>query len=156
MVKLFGKSDRHFIKRMCALQIPITEPAREAYQRLHSSRTPFHTIILKPNVQTQEIELVAEYPEGKHLDELINQLPSSEARFIIHMPERIHADERKSYPIVLIAYSPKGLSPQSNIIYTNSRSVIVRDFQIPFTWDIKRKLEMGDEELKERFETNKW
>ena len=139
-----------------SLTIEIQAPAKEAFQKLHSSRTPFHTVILKPNNQTQEVELVSEYPEGKKLDDIVSEIPSTEPRFIIHMPERVHADERKSYPIVMIAFCPKGLSPQANIIYTNSRTQLVRDFQIPYTWDVKKKLEIGDEELMECFATNKW
>ena len=138
------------------LSLTIQQPAKDAFQKLHSSRTPFHSIILKPNNQTQEIELVAEYPEGKKLDDLVMEVPAAEPRFIIHMPERVHADERKSYPLVLIAYCPKGLSPQANIIYTNARTQLVRDFQIPYTWDVKRKLDIADDGLVECFTTNKW
>ena len=56
----------------------------------------------------------------------------------------------------MIAYCPSGLAPQVNIVFTNSRTSLSKAFQLDLIWDTKKAILLGDEELKERFETNKW
>lgn len=111
---------------------------------------------MKPDDATLSVQLVEEHPEGMTLDDVAQKLPKADPFFVIIMPERTHKDGRKSYPIVLIAYCPQGLSPQINIVYSNSRIQIAKEFNIQNVWQIKKKYQLGDEELAEKFETNKW
>jgi hypothetical protein len=141
---------------MCALTIELTAPAREAFQKLRTSRTPNHAAILRADSETLQVLVEHEFPEGKPLDELVNLLPSVEPRFILLMPERIHPDGRKSYPLVLISYCPPGLAPQINVVYSNARTTLVREFSLNLVWEVKKKLQLGDEELLDKFATNKW
>lgn len=141
---------------MCALAMDLTQEARDAFYRLRTSRTPNHAFVMRPDPDDLKIYLEHEYPEGKSLDDIAMSLPSNEPRFVIIMPERVHPDGRKSYPFVLCCYCPPGLSPQVNIVYSNSRTLIARDFQLNLIWDVHKKLALGDEELIEKFNTNKW
>jgi hypothetical protein len=141
---------------MCALAIDIVSEARNAFQKLRTSRTPNHAILLRPEQDELKVLLEQEFPEGKSLDELASLLPPAEPRFIVIMPERVHPDGRKSYPIVLVAYCPAGLAPQVNVVYSNARTALVRDFQLNLVWEVKKKLQLGDEELSDKFATNKW
>ncbi|EAY09729.1 hypothetical protein TVAG_413780 [Trichomonas vaginalis G3] len=136
--------------------LDITKEVRNAYDDLHHSRTPNHSMIMAPNVENLSVELLEEFKEGITLDDLAQKLPSDQPRFIIAMPERTHADGRKSYPIVLIAYCPAGQSAQTNIVYSNARSQIAKDFNITYVWEIKKRYQLGDEEMAEKFTTNKW
>lgn len=141
---------------MCALAVDLTAEARNAFMTLRTSRTPNHAFVMRPDPDDLKIYLEHEYPEGKSLDDIAMQLPSNEPRFIVIMPERVHPDGRKSYPFVLCCYCPPGLSPQVNIVYSNSRTLIARDFQLNLIWDVHKKLALGDEELIDKFNTNKW
>jgi hypothetical protein len=141
---------------MCALAIDIVAEARNAFLSLRQSRTANHSLVLRADVDSLKVELEADYPEGKSLDDIAQSLPSSEPRFIVVMPERSHPDGRKSYPLILIVYLPAGLSPQVNIVYSNARTVIAKEFQIPLVWEVKKLLQLGDEELAEKLATNKW
>jgi hypothetical protein len=141
---------------MCALEIELTAPARDAFQSLRTSKTPNHAFILRTDPEKLQILVEHEFPEGKCLDELANLLPAIEPRFIALMPERIHPDGRKSYPMVLICYCPPGLSPQVNVVYSNARTTLVKVFQLNLVWEVKKKLQLGDEELVDKFATNKW
>lgn len=139
-----------------AVHIDLTDAARQAFESLRHSRTPNHSFVLAADVDELKLNLVAEYPEGMSLDDIAMKLPSNEPRFIIIMPERVHPDGRKSYPFVLCCYCPQGLAPQVNIVYSNSRTVIAREFQMNLIWEVHKKLQLGDEELIDKFETNKW
>jgi hypothetical protein len=58
--------------------------------------------------------------------------------------------------MVLICYCPPGLSPQVNVVYSNARTTLVKVFQLNLVWEVKKKLQLGDEELIDKFATNKW
>lgn len=140
-----------------SLSVDITAEVRAAFDKLRVSRKPNHAMILRPDPVAVQLTLEHEFPEGKSLDDIGELMPRNEPRFIIMMPERIHPDGiRKSYPLLMIAYCPTGLPPQVNIIFTNSRTALSRAFQLDLIWDTKKAVYLGDEELKERFETNKW
>ena len=141
---------------MCALAMDLTSEARNAFMTLRTSRTPNHAFVMRPDPDDLKIYLEHEYPEGKSLDDIAMQLPSNEPRFIVIMPERVHPDGRKSYPFVLCCYCPPGLSPQVNIVYSNSRTLIARDFQLNLIWDVHKKLALGDDVLIDKFYTTKW
>jgi hypothetical protein len=141
---------------MCALAIDLAAEARDAFSRLRHSRTANHSLVLRADVDSLKVELEAEYPDGKALDDIAEGLPSSEPRFIIIMAERAHPDGRKSYPLVLIAFCPPGLSPQVNIVHSNARTVIAHDFQLNLVWEVKKLLQIGDDELAEKLATGKW
>ena len=136
--------------------LDIQSEVRNAFEELRKSRTPNHCIILAPEVDTLSVKLLEEHKEGLSLDDVASKLPKSQPRFIITMPERVHKDGRKSYPIVMIAYCPPGLSPQVNIVYSNSRIQLAKDLNLQSVWEIKKKYQLGDEEMAEKFETNKW
>jgi hypothetical protein len=48
------------------------------------------------------------------------------------------------------------LAPQVNVVYSNARTLLVKEFQMNLVWEVKKKLQLGDEELVEKFNTNKW
>ncbi|KAK8883353.1 hypothetical protein M9Y10_046003 [Tritrichomonas musculus] len=138
------------------LGIDLSQEVRDAFQRLRTSRNPNYAILLSPDVDTLKVNLEKEFKDGISLDDMIKELPTNLPRFIIYMPERVHPDGRKSYPLILISYCPPGLPPQVNIVYSNSRTELQKDFQINHIWDITKRIHLGDAELKEKFETNKW
>lgn len=137
------------------LGIDITQEAKDAFQKLRTSRVPNYAIILSPDVETLKVNL-EEAIEGISLDDIAQKLPTDRPRFVVYMPERTHPDGRKSYPLILINYCPPGLPPQINIVYSNSRTELQKEFMINHLWDIKKRISLGDEELLEKFETNKW
>lgn len=138
------------------LGVDITHEAREAFDRLRKSRVTNYAIVLVPDVDTLKLNLETEYNEGITLDDLALKLPQDQPRFVVYMPERVHPDGRKSYPLILISYCPPSLPPQVNIVYSNSRSELHKTFQVNHMWDINRRLDLDDEDLKEKFNTNKW
>ena len=139
-----------------SLHFEIDQEVRDAFETLRKSRTPNHCILCAPDEERLSVKLLEEHPEGVPLDEMAEKLPKAEARFIITVPERVHKDGRKSYPIVLVAYCPMGLPPQLNIFYSNARVQLAKDFNITNVWEAKKKYQIGDEELAEKFQTNKW
>jgi hypothetical protein len=139
-----------------AVALDLVSEARNAFEKLRTSRTPNHAIVLKPDSTTLRIELEADYPEGKSLDDIASHLPGNDTRLIVIMPECAHPDGRKSYPIVLCCYCPQGLPPQVNIVHSNARTLIVKEFQIQLIWDVKKKLALNDEDLVEKFNSKKW
>jgi hypothetical protein len=138
------------------VSLDLVADARNAFQKLRVSRTPNRCLVLRPDATNLTIELEMDYPDGKSLDEIADTLPGNDTRLIVIMPERSHSDGRKSYPMVLICYCPQGLSPQVNIVHSNARTMVAREFQLTLIWEVKKRLLLSDEALAEKLESNKW
>jgi hypothetical protein len=139
------------------VSLDLVSEARNAYEKLRTSRVTNHAIVLRPNPSSLAIELEAEYAEGKCLDDIADTLPGNDTRLIVMMPERVYPDGiRKSYPIILISYCPQGLPPQVNVVHSNARTMVMKEFQLTMVWDVKKKLALGDESLVDKLAADKW
>ena len=141
---------------MSAVSVDFTPEAKEAFTKFTKSRTVHHTVILKIDFEKTVFALDAEFPQGISLDDVAMKIPKNEPRFILHIPERVHEDGRTSNPLLLICYCPANLSPTRNVVYSYARTRLLEEFVIPFVWTIERPLDLGDEELAEKFATNSW
>jgi len=141
---------------MCAMHLNITSEVRNAFQELRKSRVPYHTIVLSTDTTELSVNLVSEFKEGIPLEDVAATLPTNAPRIIICMPERVHPDGRKSYPMVLIPYCPPNLSPQANIVFSNARSQIALEFQLQNIWEVKKKYGLSNETLAEKLASGKW
>ena len=61
---------------------------------------------------------------GKTGEQLIEELPSREPRFILHSHELKHADGRVQYPLNLILYIPDGCGTNNRFTYASTANAV--------------------------------
>ncbi|CAJ0942570.1 unnamed protein product, partial [Mesorhabditis belari] len=93
-------------------------------------------IILKIDKDTHNIILDEEF-EDCTIDELREELPSQQPRFVLLSYAIRHADGRTSYPMCLIFYSPPGCSPEQQMLYAGSRNSLVSECELTKNFDIR-------------------
>ncbi|CAJ0651680.1 13904_t:CDS:2 [Entrophospora sp. SA101] len=80
------------------------------------------------------------------LEELVEELPENAPRYIVLSYE----DGRKSYPLVLIYYSPISTNPEAHMLYTSSKVYFQQKADLNKTFDIRELELLNDEWLKEK------
>ncbi|OAF66830.1 GMF-gamma [Intoshia linei] len=60
-----------------------------------------------------------EFYNNEPIEEIMENLNENEPRFIVHSFELVHNDGRKSYPIILIYYSPVCCNTNLIMVYTS-------------------------------------
>lgn len=58
------------------------------------------------------------------VDELIEELPNREPRFILHSHERKHPDGRIQFPLNLILYIPDGCGTNYRFTYASTANAV--------------------------------
>ncbi|CAH1764854.1 9609_t:CDS:2 [Entrophospora sp. SA101] len=82
------------------------------------------------------------------LEELVEELPENAPRYIVLSYELNHEDGRKSYPLVLIYYSPISTNPEAHMLYTSSKVYFQQKADLNKTFDIRELELLNDEWLK--------
>ncbi|XP_068254688.1 glia maturation factor beta isoform X1 [Nyctibius grandis] len=114
-------------------------------------------IIMKIDKDKQLVVLDEEH-EGISPDELKDELPERQPRFIVYSYKYQHDDGRVSYPLCFIFSSPVGCKPEQQMMYAGSKNKLVqtaeltKDF-LPWVLPLNscRKQTNPDESLKAHF-----
>ncbi|CAG8445240.1 12973_t:CDS:2 [Acaulospora morrowiae] len=84
------------------------------------------------------------------LDDLVEDLPENIPRYIVLSYELSHSDGRKSYPLVLIYYSPPSTKPETHMLYASAKTHFQQKADLNKVFDIREAETLTDEWLKEK------
>ncbi|RIA88045.1 hypothetical protein C1645_695479, partial [Glomus cerebriforme] len=82
------------------------------------------------------------------LEELVEELPETSPRYIVLSYELLHNDGRKSYPLILIYYSPVTTNPETNMLYASAKIYFQQKADLNKVFDIQESETLTDEWLK--------
>lgn len=85
--------------------------------------------------------------EDCSIDELREELPPQQPRFLLISYALRHADGRVSYPMCLVFYSPDGCSPELQMMYAGSRNNLVQECELTKNFEIRDAEELTKEYL---------
>jgi len=107
-------------------------------------------LLLKINSATSTIELEEEYDGEYSIEELAEELPECQPRYLVYSHVHHHDDDRVSYPLVFIYYKPGGCKPEQMVRYAGSRNYFVEQSKINKTFDLGDKESFTEEWLLEK------
>ncbi|XP_060711962.1 glia maturation factor gamma-like [Hemiscyllium ocellatum] len=106
-------------------------------------------IIIKVDKENQQMVLEEEH-EDISPDELRNEIPERQPRFIVYSYKYIHHDNRVSYPMCLIFSSPQGCNPQQQMMYAGSKNRLVQLGDLTKVFEIRNIDELTEDWLREK------
>ncbi|XP_059496915.1 glia maturation factor gamma-like [Stegostoma tigrinum] len=106
-------------------------------------------IIIKVDRENQQMVLEEEH-EDISPDELRNELPERQPRFIVYSYKYVHHDKRVSYPMCLIFSSPQGCNPQQQMMYAGSKNRLVQLGELTKVFEIRNIDELTEDWLCEK------
>ncbi|XP_072405668.1 glia maturation factor gamma-like isoform X2 [Chiloscyllium punctatum] len=83
-------------------------------------------------------------------DELRNEIPERQPRFIVYSYKYVHHDNRVSYPMCLIFSSPQGCNPQQQMMYAGSKNRLVQLGNLTKVFEIRNTDELTEDWLREK------
>ncbi|XP_004349353.1 hypothetical protein CAOG_02603 [Capsaspora owczarzaki ATCC 30864] len=106
-------------------------------------------LILK--IVPEELKCVIEQElDDTSLAELANELPDSFPRYVVFSTVHTHPDGRISYPLMLIYISPAGTKPDLHMMYSGTKTELVRLSGITKVFEVRSTEELDDEWLEEK------
>ncbi|XP_064420792.1 glia maturation factor beta [Latimeria chalumnae] len=106
-------------------------------------------IIMKIDQQRHLVVLDEEY-ENISPDELQDELPEREPRFLVYSYKYEHDDGRVSYPLCFIFSSPSGCRPQQQMMYAVSKTKLVNQAELTKVFEIRSTDELTEEWLHQK------
>ncbi|CAI4228031.1 unnamed protein product [Auanema sp. JU1783] len=127
--------------QICAIPSELKERLKEF--RFSKSQV-MNALIVKIDKESQQMVL-EEHLEDCELDDITNELPQQQPRYLLLSFARKHSDGRVSYPMCLIFYSPPGCSPDQQMLYAGSRNTLVQECELTKNFEIRDIEELTQE-----------
>uniref|UniRef100_A0A0K0DTN0 ADF-H domain-containing protein n=1 Tax=Strongyloides stercoralis TaxID=6248 RepID=A0A0K0DTN0_STRER len=105
-----------------------------------------NALILKVNRESQKI-FVEEELEDCDIDEIKNELPVQQPRFLlISYPMKLN-DGRETFPMCLIYYSPDSCNPETQMLYAGTRNTLVSECELTKNFELRELDDFSNEWL---------
>jgi len=120
----------------------------EQLEKFRFSRsTSNHAIVMKVDRDTQTIVLDEEFSDLEDIEELRENLPDHQPRFVVYSSKLSNSDGRISYPMCFIFSSPHGCKPEMNMMYAGSKLALVNKVGLQNVFEIRELEELTEEWL---------
>ncbi|XP_072313643.1 glia maturation factor beta [Eucyclogobius newberryi] len=106
-------------------------------------------IIMKIDKEKQQVVLEEEY-EDITPEDLKDELPERQPRFIVYSYKYEHEDKRVSYPLCFIFSSPVGCKPEQQMMYAGSKNELVRAGKLTKVFEIRNTEDLTEEWLRSK------
>ena len=101
-----------------------------------SRSTKARALILKIDPVSMELKLDGDLLEDVSLDEIKDELPGHQPRFILYTFPYIHEDSRVSYPLCLIFSSPRESKTELMVMYAGSKLELVKRAEVSKVYEL--------------------
>ncbi|XP_007434653.1 glia maturation factor gamma isoform X2 [Python bivittatus] len=106
-------------------------------------------IMMKVDKDRQLVVLEEEFQDVSP-EQLRNELPERQPRFVVYSYKYVHSDGRISYPLCFIFSSPAGCKPEQQMMYAGSKNRLVQAAELTKVFEIRSTEELTEQWLKER------
>ncbi|BFZ07765.1 hypothetical protein BsWGS_10804 [Bradybaena similaris] len=106
-------------------------------------------IVLKIDKASLKI-IVDEQFEDIAIDDLQDELPPQQPRYVVLSYVHKHDDGRVSYPLLFIYVSPQGCSPEQQMMYAGSKTKAVKDAEFTKELEVRSLEELTEENILEK------
>ncbi|XP_061700258.1 glia maturation factor beta [Syngnathoides biaculeatus] len=106
-------------------------------------------IVMKIDKDKQLVILEEEH-EDISPDDLKDELPERQPRFVVYSYKYHHDDGRVSYPLCFIFSSPVGCRPEQQMMYAGSKNKLVHTAEMTKVFEIRNTEDLTEEWLREK------
>ncbi|KAF8566355.1 hypothetical protein P879_06369 [Paragonimus westermani] len=111
-------------------------------------------LIMKINSKSLVVQKES-FMEDKSLDELSNELPSHEPRYILITFRHEKPDGRVVYPYCMVFSTPEGCPPMLKMLYTASLSNVVQKSEVNKVFELREVEDFSENWLRESLENER-
>ncbi|KAG0317352.1 hypothetical protein BGZ97_005514 [Linnemannia gamsii] len=107
------------------------------------------SILVTRKIDKNKLLIVEDEDEDNlSVEDLAELLPENTPRYIVLSYELKHDDGRKSYPLVFLYYSPKGVKPELNMLYASAKTYFQNKVGLGKVFDLQDAEGLTDDWLR--------
>lgn len=115
-----------------------------------TERIFFHSAHLVKVDREKQLVCVDELLDEITVDDLQEQLPGHQPRYIVYSYKMVHADNRISYPMCFIFYTPRDSQMELQIMYAGTKRALQREADLTRVYEVRELDELTEDWLKEK------
>lgn len=100
----------------------------------------------------KQLVCVDELLDEISVDELQEQLPGHQPRYIVYSYKMVHDDKRISYPMCFIFYTPRDSQMELQIMYAGSKRALQREADLTRVYEVRELDELTEDWLREKLQ----
>lgn len=128
----------------------ISPEAKEEISKFRFRRNATNTALILKIDREKQLVTVDELLEEVTVEDLQEQLPSHQPRYIIYSYKMVHDDSRISYPMCFIFYTPRDSQMELCMLYAKTRMALQREADLTRYYEIRELDDMTEDWLKEK------
>lgn len=128
----------------------VAEDLVEKLRKFRFRKETHNAAIIMKIDKDKRLVVLDEELEGVSPDELKDELPERQPRFIVYSYKYQHDDGRVSYPLCFIFSSPVGCKPEQQMMYAGSKNKLVQTAELTKVFEIRNTEDLTEEWLREK------
>ncbi|XP_055838903.1 glia maturation factor beta [Episyrphus balteatus] len=132
--------------KICDISDEVREELKKFRFRKNSSNS---ALILKIDREKQLV-ILNELIDDISVDELQDVLPGHQPRYVIYTYKMVHDDQRISYPMCFIFYTPRDSQIELQMMYACTKSALQREVDLTRVYEVRELDELTEDWLKEK------
>ncbi|XP_055375937.1 glia maturation factor beta [Condylostylus longicornis] len=132
--------------QICDISDEVKEELRKFRFRKSTNNS---AMILKVDREKQKV-ILDEFLDDISVEELQEQLPGHQPRFVIYTYKMKHDDDRISYPMCFIFYTPRDSQIELQMMYACTKTTLQREIDLTRVYEIRELDELTEEWLREK------
>lgn len=132
--------------KVCDISVEAKEAIRKFRFRKNEANA---ALVLKVDREAQCI-CIDELIEDITLDDLQDQLPGHQPRYIIYSFRHEHGDGRISYPLCFIYFTPRDSKIELQIMYAGTKLALQKEAELTRVYEVRELDELTQEWLLEK------
>ncbi|XP_074162959.1 glia maturation factor gamma isoform X3 [Sminthopsis crassicaudata] len=145
-VQKFGDGEEADSLVVCEVDPELKEKLRRFRFRKDTTNA---AIIMKVDKDRQMVVMEEEF-QNISPEELRDELPERQPRFIVYSYKWLHEDGRVSYPLCFIFSSPVGCKPEQQMMYAGSKNRLVQTAELTKVFEIRTTDDLTETWLQEK------
>lgn len=128
----------------------ISEEAKEEIKKFRFKKDAYNSALVLKVDRDKQAVVVDEFYEDITIEDLKDEVAEHQPRYIIYTYKMIHDDQRVSYPMCFIFYTPRDSQMELQMMYACTKAAIQRIIDSPKCFEIRELDELSEEWLREK------
>ncbi|XP_055640641.1 glia maturation factor gamma [Toxorhynchites rutilus septentrionalis] len=128
----------------------ISPEAKNEISKFRFRRNASNIALILKIDREKQLVTVDELLDDVTVEDLQEQLPSHQPRYIIYSYKMAHDDGRISYPMCFIFYTPRDSQMELCMLYAKTRMALQREADLTRYYEIRELDDMTEDWLKEK------
>ncbi|XP_061389829.1 glia maturation factor gamma [Musca vetustissima] len=128
----------------------ISDEVRAKLKEFRFRKSKLNSALILKVDREKQLVVIDDAIDDISVEDLQEQLPGHQPRYVIYTYKMVHDDSRISYPMCFIFYTPRDSQIELQMMYACTKSALQREIDLTRVYEIRELDELTEDWLKEK------